>query len=97
MTLINSLLQNASGKLKTILYYERSTLQNTDEAILSDLRQSLTANPRNENALYDLYQFYFTRGDYRKAQYYLKQVLAITPQDSLLLQKNVELEKLLAR
>lgn len=97
LALINSLLQNASGKLKTILYYERSTLQSTDEGILSDLRQSLTANPRNENALYDLYQFYFTRGDYRKAQYYLKQVLAITPQDSFLIQKNVELDKLLAR
>lgn len=92
--LINTLLSGAAGRMKSVLYYERSRLDSTDEQRLSDLRSSLTSNPRNEDALYDLYMYYYRRSDYRKAQYYLKQVIALNPADTTLLKLNSELERL---
>ena len=92
--LINALLPQAAGKMKSVLYYEKSRLASTDSQILSDLRSSLTANPRNENALYDLYAYYYRQKDYRKAQYYLKQVIALNPSDAALLKLNSELDRL---
>ncbi len=93
--LINSLLVKSSGKMKSVLYYERSRLGTSDAQILADLRSSLTANPRNENALYDLYAYYYRLNDYRKAQYYLKQVIALNPNDAGLLKLNADLEAVL--
>ncbi|MGI5172399.1 tetratricopeptide repeat protein [Treponema sp. OMZ 840] len=94
-SLINGLLPNAAGKMKSVLYYERSRLGSSDAQVLADLRSSLTANPRNENALYDLYAYYYRQKDYRKAQYYLKQVIALNPNDAGFLKLNAELETLL--
>ena len=93
--LINTLLPGAAGKMKSVLYYERSRLDDSDAQSLSDLRSSLTSNPRNEDALYDLYAYYYRRADYRKAQYYLKQVIALNPADTAFLKLNSELERLL--
>ncbi|MBO5692115.1 MAG: tetratricopeptide repeat protein, partial [Spirochaetaceae bacterium] len=73
-SLIASLLPSASSQLKSFLYYQRSLLSTNDTDKLADLRQSLTDNPRNTDALFELYRYYFDRKDYRKAQYYLKQV-----------------------
>ncbi|NLM01582.1 MAG: tetratricopeptide repeat protein [Treponema sp.] len=95
--LILKLLPSANGKNKSNLYYEKSRISSDEEQKLSDLRSSLTANPRNQNALFDLYQIYFEKKDYRKAQYYLKQVVALNPNDSSLLQLNQKLDDLLKR
>ncbi len=94
-SLIASFLPTASSQLKSFLYYQRSLLSSNDADKLADLRQSLTANPRNSEALFELYQYYFNRKDYRKAQYYLKQVVALNTNDEEILRLNVELEALL--
>ncbi len=88
---------NASSKMKSFLYYERSFLENNEDSVLVDLRSSLTSNPRNKDALFRLYQIYFNKKEYRKAQYYLKQVVAISPADEDLLKLNSELETLLSK
>lgn len=93
--LIASLLPSASSQLKSFLYYQRSLLATTDTDKLADLRQSLTVNPRNSDSLFELYSYYFARKDYRKAQYYLKQVVALNTNDEEMLLLNAQLEELL--
>ncbi len=92
---IDSLMNSASPKLKSYLYYRRSYLQLTEEKSLADLRSSLISNPRNSDALFRLYELYYTKQDYRKAQYYLRQVVAINPNDSSIKKLNEALTKLI--
>lgn len=94
-SLIASMLPSASALLKSFLYYQRSLLATNDTDKLADLRQSLTANPRNTEALFELYEYYFDRKDYRKAQYYLKQVVSLNTNDEQILRLNAELDALL--
>lgn len=93
--LINSKLSISNRNLKSMLYYERSKLQTNENEQLSDLRLSLTSNPRNSDSLFALYNHYFLKKDYRKAQYYLKQVISLNPFDEGLLTANSNLETLL--
>lgn len=94
--LINSLLSGTpSANLKSFLFYERSFLTSNEGTVLSDLRSSLIANPRNSDALFRMYQIYYGRKDYRKAQYYLKQVVSLNPNDEKYLRLNNELDQLL--
>ncbi len=93
MTLINQLLPNASSRLKSFLYYKRSFLQASEDNSLADLRSSLISNPRNSDSLFRLYQIYYNKKDYRKAQYYLKQVVALNPNDSSIKALNEELTR----
>ncbi len=95
-TLIESMLQGAQTKTKSALYYERSRLQTDQTQELADLRSCLTANPRNEDALFALYELYFGKQDYRKAQYYLKQVIALNANDERLKALNTALDELLS-
>ncbi|MCR5724396.1 MAG: tetratricopeptide repeat protein [Treponema sp.] len=95
--LIAQLLPAAATRMKSFLFYERSFLSDSDDAVFSDLRASLTANPRNKDALFRLYSIYYRKKEYRKAQYYLKQVVALSPTDESLLALNRELDSLLAR
>ncbi|MCR4900947.1 MAG: tetratricopeptide repeat protein [Treponema sp.] len=80
--LIDSMLPSATSKMKSYLYYRKSYLERSEDTALADLRSSLIANPRNSEALFRLYEIYYDKKDYRKAQYYLKQVVAINPNDS---------------
>ncbi len=93
--ILESLLPQSSAKLKSFLYYQKSFLDSGEDAILSDLRASLTANPRNRDSLFRLYEIYFAKKEYRKAQYYLKQVVALSPSDDSLLALNTKLDNLL--
>ena len=92
---IDSLMASASPKVKSNLYYRRSYLQLTEEKALADLRSSLISNPRNSDALFRLYELYYAKQDYRKAQYYLRQVVAINPNDSSFKKLNEALTKLI--
>ena len=92
---IDSLMNSSSSKVKSYLYYRRSFLQLTEEKTLADLRSSLIANPRNSDALFRLYELYYAKQDYRKAQYYLKQVVAINPNDTSFKKLNEALTKLI--
>lgn len=95
INLINNLMDTSTQKIKSFLYLRRSYLQKTEEKILSDLRSSLIANPRNDEALFRLYEIYYSKKDYRKAQYYLRQVVAIKPNDQTIKALNDSLSKLI--
>lgn len=92
---IDSLLATAQAKTKSYIYYRRSFLQYTEEKKLEDLRLSLISNPRNSDALFSLYELYYGKKDYRKAQYYLRQVVAIKPNDNSVKKLNEALTKLI--
>ena len=91
LNLINQLLPESASKMKSFLYYRRSLIKSREEEVLSDLRSSLIANPRNSDALFKLYEIYYKKKDYRKAQYYLKQVVALNPNDTKMRSLNDEL------
>ena len=69
-------------------------MQRTEDSALADLRSSLIANPRNSESLFRLYEIYYEKEDYRKAQYYLRQVVAINPNDSSIRKLNEALTQL---
>ncbi len=93
--LINALLPSASSSMKSFLYYQRSFISSGENAQLADLRSSLIANPRNSDALFRMYSIYFEKKDYRKAQYYLRQVVALNANDPYYLRLSSELDTLL--
>ena len=88
-------MNGSSAKIKSYLFYRRSFLQLTEEKQLADLRSSLISNPRNSDALFRLYEVYYGKKDYKKAQYYLRQVVAINPNDSSVKKLNEALTKLM--
>lgn len=94
LTLINKGLGTANSNMRSFYYYQRSLLQSTQEAALADLRSALIASPRNKDALFRLYQVYFDNRDYRKAQYYLKQVIALDRGNAAMLKLDEELQRL---
>ncbi len=95
--LISSLIPKSSQKMKSFLYYQKSLLSSNEEIVMSDLRSSLTANPRNKDSLFKLYTIYFNKKEYRKAQYYLRQVVAISPDDEKIKALDEKLKELLSK
>ncbi|MCQ2572538.1 MAG: hypothetical protein MJ182_01455 [Treponema sp.] len=96
LELIDSLLETSSQKImRSNLYYRRSFLQGTESAAMADLRRSLTENARNTDSLFRLYEIYYEKEDFKKAQYYLKQVVALNPNDSNYRKMNESLTQLL--
>ena len=78
-------------------YYLRSRTQNSDEAALGDLRSSLFEDPRNLDALIAMFEIYHRRREERRAVYYLKQALAISPDNPRLKRYESEYAALLGR
>jgi predicted Zn-dependent protease len=72
------------GVVKSRYYYLRSRLRNNEEAVMNELRSSLFEDPRNLNALIAMFEIYHRRRDERRAVYYLKQALALAPNNPLL-------------
>ncbi len=94
---ISERMPSAASSLKSTLHYYESRLLSDQDAQLSSLRSSLLADPRNDLALFAMYEWYFERSDYRKAQYYLKQVIALDPMNRRYSRLLAELDDLLAR
>lgn len=94
LALINKELGTANASMRSFYYYQRSLLQSSQEAALADLRSSLIALPRNKDALFRLYQIYYDNRDYRKAQYYLKQVIALDRGNAAMRRLDEELQRL---
>ncbi len=96
--LINSKMQSANSEAKSVLYYYKAKMNGKNSAdYLANLRSSLLANPRNKEALYSMYEWYFSKKDYRKAKYYLGQVSALSPQDKKIINLSKNLDRLLAQ
>jgi Tfp pilus assembly protein PilF len=81
------------GFLKSRYYYLRSLLRSNEEAAMNDLQSSLFEDPRNLNALTAMFEIYHRRRDERRALYYLKQALAIAPEDPQLKRYEAEYER----
>lgn len=76
--IINQNLNSSKGEKKSILYYYSAMLTTRNSTRhLSLLRSALLTNPRNEDALFAMYQWYFIAKDYRNAQFYLRQAIGI--------------------
>jgi Tfp pilus assembly protein PilF len=88
---------DAAPSLKSVLHYYESRLSADTETRLSALRSSLLADPRNKQSLFAMYELYLDRKDYRKAQYYLKQVIALDPANPAYLRLQTKLDEMLAR
>jgi Tfp pilus assembly protein PilF len=69
------------GVLKSRYDYLRSLLRPGEDAAMNDLHSSLFEDPRNLSALTAMFEIYHRRRDERRALYYLKQALAIAPED----------------
>ncbi|MGP1577217.1 MAG: tetratricopeptide repeat protein [Treponema sp.] len=96
-TVIQKKLAGARSGLKAVLYYYQALLENNREKKLGLLRLSLLSNPRNEKTLYALHEWYYSAKDYRKAQYYLQQVLALNPKNRYYIKQSEKLSGLLAK
>ncbi|MEL3899898.1 tetratricopeptide repeat protein [Treponema phagedenis] len=77
--IINGKLDSARSPLKSILLYYQAMLSTSEDSKLGLLRSSLLADPRNKPSLFAMYTWYYRRQDYRKAQYYLRQLIALDP------------------
>jgi predicted Zn-dependent protease len=80
----------AGGANKSRFFFLRSRIRTDEESIMSDLRSSLFEDPRNLDALVAMLEIYRSRKDERRAVYYLKQALALAPEDPKLLRYREE-------
>ena len=93
-SIISIRLPAARSSLKSVLIYYQALLESNDEERLTLLRSSLLSDPRSSLTLFALYEWYFRHKDYRKAAYYLQQVLAFDPENKRYLSLADQLEKL---
>jgi len=93
-TALNS---SGSGVSRGRLYYLRSRLQAREEDALSDLRSSIFEDPRNLDAIIAMFDIYHHRREERRAVYYLRQALAIAPDNLYLKRFEAEYSALLDR
>jgi thioredoxin-like negative regulator of GroEL len=83
--LIDAKLVTATGgTAKSRFYYLRSRLRADEDTAMGDLRSSLFEDPRNLEALMAMMEIYRRRKDDRRTVYYLKQALALAPDDPVL-------------
>jgi tetratricopeptide (TPR) repeat protein len=93
-SVINS---SGSGNVKSQYYYLRSLIQSDQEEALNDLRSSIFEDPRNLDAIIAMFEIYHRRREERRAVYYLRQALAISPDNPLLKRYEEEYAALLER
>jgi len=94
--LLENRLSGASdGAGKSRYFFLRSRVQPNEEAALGDLRSSLFEDPRNLDALIAMFEIYHRRREERRAVYYLRQALAISPDNPRLKRYETEYAALL--
>jgi tetratricopeptide (TPR) repeat protein len=86
-----------AGNERGRYYYLRSRLQNDEESTLADLRSSIFEDPRNLDALIAMFEIYHRRREERRAVHYLRQALAIAPDNPRLRRYEREYSTLLGR
>jgi len=88
---------SSSGTAMSRFYFLRSRIQPNQEGALGDLRSSLFEDPRNMDALIATFEIYHNRREERRAVYYLRQALAISPDHPRLKRYEREYASLLGR
>ncbi|MBQ9537738.1 MAG: tetratricopeptide repeat protein [Treponema sp.] len=91
--MIAALMEGADSSMKSFLYYEQSFLSVDDKDAVAMLRSSLTQNPRNTDSLTRLYEIYSSKKDWKRAQYYIRQVVALNPNNKKALAMSQKLSK----
>ncbi|MDR1046202.1 MAG: tetratricopeptide repeat protein [Treponema sp.] len=71
--------QAPGGPVKSRYYYLRSRIRTGEDSVMSDLRSSLFEDPRNLDSIISMFDIYHRRRDGRRAVYYLRQALALDP------------------
>ena len=89
-----ALTEKGSARFRSNLYYLQSLLQPNDEAALNSLRSSLVENVQNLEALTSMFDIYMRQKDAQKARFYLRQALAVAPDDLGLARRRDELIRL---
>ena len=96
--LLESRLAGASaGAGKSRYFFLRSRIQTNEEEALGDLRSSLFEDPRNLDALIAMFEIYHRRREERRAVHYLRQALAISPDNPRLKRYETEYASLLGK
>jgi len=95
--LVESRLNSSSAGVKSQFYFLRSRIQSNEENALGDLRSSIFEDPRNLDALIAMFEIYNRRREERRAVYYLRQALAIAPDNPRLQRYEREYSALLER
>ena len=90
-----SLGTTGSGTTRSRLFFLRSRIQGNEEAALGELRSSLFEDPRNLDALIAMFEIYHNRREERRAVYYLRQALALSPDHPRLRRYRTEYASLL--
>lgn len=88
---------DSSNLMKSFMYYEKSLIDSGYDAIQEDLKTSLSFNARNVDALYSMYKIQYANKNWKLAQFYLKQVAAIKPNDPDIQSRIAELERLVGK
>lgn len=83
------------GSLKSRYYYLRSQMRSQEDEVMRELRSSLFEDPRNLEALIAMFELYQRHRDDRRAVYYLKQALALAPDNPQLKRWEAEYSALL--
>ena len=78
------------GPLRSRYLYLRSRTRATEEQRINDLRASLFEDPRNLHTHIAMFEIYHRRRDQRRAFYYLRQALALAPNNPRLLRYEAE-------
>ena len=86
-----------SGAVISRYYYLRSRIQSNEESALNDLRSSLFEDPRNLDAIMAMFEIYHRRREERRAVYYLRQAMAIAPDNPVVRRYEREYAALLGR
>ncbi len=89
-----ALIDKGSARFRSSLYFLQSLVQPNEEAALNSLRSSLVENVQNLEALTAMYDIYMRQKDAQKARFYLRQALAVAPDDPGLARRREELIRL---
>ena len=84
--------EGRSAEVKSLLYYYLARLSGDATEKLKNLQSALLENIQNFEALRDIALLYESMGEYSKAARYLRQAIALQPQDERLKQKLREIE-----
>jgi len=95
--LAGRLASSGSGAVISRYYYLRSRIQSNEESALNDLRSSLFEDPRNLDAIIAMFEIYHRRREERRAVYYLRQAMAIAPDNPVVRRYEREYAALLGR
>ena len=87
----------SNGPVRSQFFFLRSRIQTDENAAMADLRSSLFEDPRNLDALIATFEIHHRRREERRAVHFLRQALAISPNDPRLRQYEREYSSLLGR